>query len=143
MLGFGASDLFRPDSANRTLKRIRAFRALLAVLLAPAIAATIFSIWDLMIRPAIGSIHVFFYFFYAYMIGLPVGATLMFSLRAAELLKLWHFIAAGCLAGIIAGLAMAGLRWPEAMWAMFAIGPVVGGATWLISEWNSHDVYSM
>jgi hypothetical protein len=118
------------------MKRIQFFRALFAVLIAPAIAAAIFSIWDLLVRPEIGSVHVFFYFLFAYVIGLPVGASLMFSLRASDLLQFWHFIAGGFLAGIVAGLAMAGLSWPEAMWAMIVIGPVVGGATWLISEWN-------
>lgn len=130
------------DVLNRPVaavwKRSPVKRSTLAVLVSPGIAATIFSVGDVILRPDGYGTLTPVYFFYAILLGLPAAAAAMFILRKYELMQLWHFAAAGLVAGLLCGITQA-RAWPEATIAIILIGPVVGAAAWFISEWGTNS----
>jgi hypothetical protein len=112
-------------------------RSIIAILLAPALAATLIWVLDLAQGPdqrgfLVPMIPV--YLGVAYATALLPAALIMMALHAWQCLKLRHFVLTGLFLGLVSNF----LLMRQAYLAVSMIGAVVGGLVWLISEWRPH-----
>ena len=109
-------------------------RILIAIVAAPAVIAILLEIWAEFVWGHTGGAALL-YVIGSYIFGFPIALVAMAILQAAAFLRLWHFIVAGLVAGLLGSLLFL-VRWPEASLAFLIIGPIVGAVVWMISEWQ-------